>query len=187
MAGLDMRMDAVGSEDELVAEGFLFFVGLREFGFPLEFAGFGEFGDFHAHVDGGDAVVIGDAFHGAGAALEFAVEQGGHEGLGDGIDEADVALGEGAPGLADDALHAADDLLGLRAAIIDGELDEEEVGLLIEHVLFETADAEVGAGATDGGIDLAELGLRVGFLEMGERFDAPSRLRGDAAAEVADL
>jgi hypothetical protein len=76
---------------------------------------------------------------------------------------------------------------GSAPPVVHGELDEQEVRPLREHVLLHAEDPEVRAGAADRGVDLGEARLRIGFLEMGEGLHAPAVLRGDRAAEVADL
>ena len=55
---------------------------------------------------------------------------------------------------------------------------------MCEHVVPEPEDAKVRAGAADGRVDLAELGLRVSLLEPSRRLGPPAVGGGDAAAEV---
>lgn len=136
VAGVHMRMHTVRCEDEFVAETFLFVVGFWQRGLPDELALFGQFRHFHAHMNSGDAIVVGNFFHGAGGALEGAFDHGRGQGLCEGIDKADVAVWIRMPGLADDTLHALVDLVRGRAAIVHCELDEEQVWLVIQHVLF---------------------------------------------------
>ena len=180
-------MHAVGGEDELVAECGLFGFGLRELRAPDELAGLGQPRDLHAERDRRDAVMVGDLLHRARGALQLALEHGGGKRLGQGVDEADVGLGIGLPGLAHDAFHRANDALRVSAAVIHRELDEEEVRPFREDVLLHTKDAEVRTGAADGRVDLREGRLRVGLLEMGEGLHPPAVLRGDRTAEVTDL
>jgi len=182
-----MRVHAVRREDELVAERGFLGVGLGQLRAPGQLAGLGQLRDFHAERDRRDAVEVGDLLHRARGALQLAREHRRRKRLGDGVDEADVALGIGLPGLAHDAFHGADDALRVGAAVVHGEFDEEEVGSVGEHVLLHAEDAEVRAGAADGGVDLGEARLRIGLLEMGEGLHAPAVLRGDRTAEIADL
>lgn len=185
VTGVIAGVDAIGGEDQFVfGSGDL--LGGHAFGFHDHVSGGGESDDFEAHVDGGDGVVVGDLFHGGGGAGELAVGEGGDHGVDEGIDEADIDVGVVFPGLSDDAFDAFMDLGGVGAGVVDGELDEDEVGVVSEDVAGEAEDAEVGAGAADGGIDFGDGG--VGELG-GEPFcglGAPPVGGGDGAAEVGD-
>ena len=182
-----MRVHAVRREDELPGEGGLLGIGLRELGSPGELAGLGQLRDFHAERDRRDAIEVGDLLHGARGALQLALEHRRRKRFGEGIDETDVGARVGLPGLAHDAFHGADDAPRVGAAVVDGELDEEKVRPFREDVLLHAERAEIRTGATDGGVDFGETGLRVGLPEMGEGLHAPAVLGGDRAAEVADL
>ena len=182
-----MRVRAIRREDELIGERGPLVGGLRELRTPEELARLGELGDLHAEGDRGDAVMVGDFLHRARGTLQLALEHRRRKRFGDRIDEADVGAGVGLPGLADDAFHRADDALRVGAAVVHGELDEEEVRPFREDVLLHAEHAEVRAGAADRGVDLGEAGLRAGLPEMSEGLHAPAVLGGDRAAEITDL
>ena len=84
------------------------------------------------------------------------------------------------------AFHAAVNLGGWCAAVVYGEFHEHQIGFLIEHILLKPEDAEVGAGAADGGIDLADFCVGILLLEVSQRFGTPAFLGGDGASEVCD-
>jgi len=137
-------------------------------------------------IDGGDAVEIGELLHGAGGAGIFAGLQSFQHVARKGIDETDVGLGIGAPGLAHDAFHASVNLLRRGAAVVDGKFLKDEVGVLGKDVLTATEHAQVGAGAADSGVDLRDFGVGILFLEPLEGLGSPAVLGGNAAAEIGD-
>ena len=139
-----------------------------------------------AEADGGDAVVVGELLHGARGAVAVAGEVVLLHGGGDRVGEHDVRGWVLLPRLPHDALHGAPDGLGLRAAVVGGELDEQQVGVVPEGVVPHAERAEVRARAADGGVDLLELRLRVGGAEPVRGEVAPAVHRGDRAAEVGD-
>ena len=101
-------------------------------------------------------------------------------------DKADVHRCLVPPGLADNPFHAPVNLLDGGAAVVDGELDEEQVGMVFEHIVAKAEHTQIGPCASNGGIDFAEGGLRVLLLKPGERLRAPAGLRGDAASQISD-
>ena len=46
---------------------------------------------------------------------------------------------------------------GRCAADIEGELDEQEAGMVVQHIVLEAEHAQSGAGATNGRVDFADL------------------------------
>ncbi len=186
--GKDVRVDLVAIGEGVDAIGgemdFAFgrFVGLID-----EFALLFELDDFESEVDGGDAVVVGEEFHGgSGSRAEtlcevlFIIDA-------EGVDEADVGAGVCFPGLSDDAFHGGPDFFGRSAAIVDCELDEEKVGFVLEDVVAVAENAEVTASAADSCVDFMEVGLGKFFAEPFHGLDAPPVGCGDGAAEVGDV
>ena len=151
-----------------------------------QLAGLSQPRDLQPEVDAGDAVMIGDFFHRAGGAGELAFLERGREAFDQRVDESDIAVRQRLPGLANDALHGAVDLRRRGATVVDGELDQQQVGLVIEDVLLEPENAQVRSRAADGRIDLAHLGLGICLLEVGQAFGPPAFLGRDRPAEIAD-
>ena len=186
MAGLRVRMDAVRSENKLLPERASLRLSLRERCGPENFPRPGQPCDLQPEVDGGNPIPIRHTLHRARRTGELAIDERRSQRLGQGVDEADVAPWGGPPGLPDNSLHAADDLLGRRAGVVDRELDEQQIGLPVQDVVPEPKDAEIGASAADRGVDLGESRRRVALLKVFERPGSPALLRRDRAAEIAD-
>ena len=107
--------------------------------------------------------------------------------MGQRVHVADVSRRVVPPSLPDDPLHGSVDPVGPGAAVVHRELDEEKVRLVPQHVVLEAEDAEVGAGAANGRIDLARIGLGILLTKPSESLRPPPGLRRDAAPQVPDL
>src|ERR1035437_8916570 len=158
-------MHGVGGEDDSIAQFILGFVGLGLFAFEDQASGLFQFGHLNPHVDGRDAVVVGELLHGAGGAGIFAGLQGFQHVVRKGIDKTYVGFGIGTPGLAHDAFHATVNLLRGSAAVVDGKFHKNEVRVLGEDVLATTEHAQIGTSAADGSVDLGDFGVGIVFLE----------------------
>ena len=112
----------------------------------------------------------------------------------EGVDEADVGVRVRAPDLAHDALHGPVDRRVRRPAVVDRELDEDEVRPLRQHVSPQPERAQVGAGPADGGVHVRHRGFRERRLEPlpdarpvgGLLPITRPRARRDGPAEVRD-
>src|ERR1035441_2940831 len=90
------------------------------------------------------------------------------------------------PGLPDDPLHATINLLRWRTAVVHRKLDEQEVGFVLQNIMLEPEHSQVGAGSTNGRVDLAYPGNGELLAKPGECLRPPAILRGDAAAQIGD-
>ena len=98
---------------------------------------------FDSQMDARDLVMVRHGFHGSGRSRVIARFQVIQERQAHGVHKTDVRGGIRAPGLAHDALHAALNLLRRGAAVVHGELHEEQVRLELQHIMLRAKDSEV--------------------------------------------
>ena len=49
----------------------------------------------------------------------------------------------------------------IAAAVVDGELDKHQIGILREQILLQPEDAEIAAGAADSPLDGVDFAVRI--------------------------
>src|SRR5712691_4583690 len=179
-------MHAVPGKQALVTQSCLLSFRLWFLAFEKQFASLLQSRHFHTHVDGRNTVVVRDFLHRTGRRGELLALQRLQHVARESVNETNIGGRIMPPGLADDSLHAAIDLLRWRSAVVYGEFDKQEVGLMLQNVMLETKHAKVRAGSTNGCVYLAHPGLGELLAKPVERLRPPAILCSDASAKVRD-
>src|ERR1035441_5217091 len=91
------------------------------------------------------------------------------------------------PGFPDDPLHAANNLLWWRPAVVHGKLNEQKIWFVPQYIMLEPKHAQVRAGSTNGCIYLTHPGIRELLAKPVERLRPPAILGRDAVSLYAIL
>ena len=65
---------------------------------------------------------------------------------------------------------------------MDGEFDEQEVGIMIQYIVLEPEHAQIRTGSANGGIDFGYVCGRELLAQPGQSLRSPAVLGSDAAA-----
>src|SRR6266853_336787 len=136
-------MHAVWGKQDLVTQSCLLSFGLWFLAFEKQFASLFQSRHFHTHVNGWDTVVVRDFLHRTGRRGELLALQRLQHVAGESVNETNIGGRIMPPGLADDSLHAAIDLLRWCSAVVHREFDKQQVGPALQNVMLEPKHTKV--------------------------------------------